>query len=168
MVLKLNGTIGIPFADYSGFPSYSKAEDVAATFLTLTSNIQALIFLFFYILGLPFGPWPKSQAILSLLAVWAMPPAAAQDSLLARWKFLRSHGLNLQPNAWLYGLTLATIQKSLYFQVSRSQSGCHTDTVSTVPSKAPPLRTLTHLQSSNYPTVFSAFSMPTTNLCTNQ
>jgi len=138
MVLKLNGTIGIPFADYSGFPSYSKAEDVAATFLTLISNIQALIFLFFYILGLPFGPWPKSQATLSLLAVWAMPPAAAQDSLLARWKFLRSHGLNLQPNAWLYGLTLATIQKSLYFQVSRSQSGCHTDTVSTVPSKAPP------------------------------
>ncbi|KAL9352464.1 hypothetical protein Peur_055144 [Populus x canadensis] len=110
MVLKLNGTIGIPFADYSGFPSYSKAEDVAATFLTLISNIQALIFF---------------QAILSLLAVWAMPPAAAQDSLLARWKFLRSHGLNLQPNAWLYGLTLRS-------------SGCHTDTVSTVPSKAPP------------------------------
>jgi hypothetical protein len=57
MVLKPNGTIGIPFADYSGFPSYSKAEDVAATFLTLISNIQALIFLFF---------------LYTWLAVWAM------------------------------------------------------------------------------------------------
>ncbi|KAL3578507.1 hypothetical protein D5086_020011 [Populus alba] len=81
-----------------------------------------------------------SKAIqLMICSFWAMPPTAAQDRLLARWKFLRSHGLNLQPNAWLYGLTLANIQKSLFFfQVSRSQSGRHTDTVSTVPSKAPP------------------------------
>jgi hypothetical protein len=154
---------------YSGFPSYSKAEDVAATFLTLISNIQALIFLFFFIyLACRLGHGPKVKQFFLCLQFGPCPQRQLRIACLRG-------GNSSEVMAWISSLTPGCMASPSPLSKSHCISkflevkvGATRTRYLLCLRKHHPLRTLTHLQSSNYPTVFSAFSMPTTNLCTNQ